>query len=213
MRGFLDDDYSEPTPLPQRDRELTLGNLTLLGIFLGLVVLCALCYGVGYEVGRGSAGPVLTLPAGTPASSTASLSKRSTTAENAPTAEQTNNTASTPALARSHLANPPAGDPSQVAQQAAPSVLAVRTIPAPPQPRVLPALPSGPYMVQITAVSNPDDGELLVNALKKHGYQVTTRREGDGLIHVRLGPFSTRDDASHWRQKLLSDGYSATIER
>jgi cell division protein FtsN len=42
---------------------------------------------------------------------------------------------------------------------------------------------------------------------------VTTRREGDGLIHVRLGPFSTRDDASHWRQKLLSDGYSATIER
>ena len=72
MRGFLDDDDFEPTPQPKRDTELTLGFATLLGIFFGLVILCGLCFGLGYEVGRSSASPPVTLPPGTPAKVTAS---------------------------------------------------------------------------------------------------------------------------------------------
>ena len=45
-------------------------------------------------------------------------------------------------------------------------------------------------MVQIAAVSNPEDASVLTNALRKRGYTVTARREpADGLIHVRIGPF------------------------
>jgi DedD protein len=41
------------------DTELTLGSGMLLTIFFGLVVLCGLCFGMGYALGsRGSKGPV-----------------------------------------------------------------------------------------------------------------------------------------------------------
>jgi cell division septation protein DedD len=54
---------------------------------------------------------------------------------------------------------------------------------------------------------------VLANALRKRGYPVTSHRDaGDGMIHVRIGPFSTRDDANKWRMKLLNDGYNAIVQ-
>jgi cell division septation protein DedD len=68
-------------------------------------------------------------------------------------------------------------------------------------------------MVQIAAVSQQEDADVLVNALRKRGYAVTARREAaDNLIHVRIGPFTSRDEANRWRQKLTSDGYNAIIQ-
>jgi cell division septation protein DedD len=67
-------------------------------------------------------------------------------------------------------------------------------------------------MVQIAAVANPEDGEVLVNALRRRGYAVVARHDPeDNLIHVRIGPFNSREDANHWRQKLLNDGYNAMV--
>ena len=37
-------------------------------------------------------------------------------------------------------------------------------------------------------------------------------QRADGLIHVRMGPFNSRDDAERWRRKLLDDGYNAMIQ-
>jgi cell division septation protein DedD len=68
-------------------------------------------------------------------------------------------------------------------------------------------------MVQIAAISNPADAEVLVSALQKRGYFVSARRfTGDPLIHVQVGPFSNRADAIAMRQKLLSDGYNAILK-
>jgi cell division septation protein DedD len=68
-------------------------------------------------------------------------------------------------------------------------------------------------MVQIAAVRNADDADVLETALRRHGYAVTTTREpADGLIHVRIGPFTSRDEANHWRDKLLGDGYNALVQ-
>jgi cell division septation protein DedD len=68
-------------------------------------------------------------------------------------------------------------------------------------------------MVQIAAVSYPEDAEVLVAALRKRGYPVTVRRAfADNLIHVQIGPFATRNDAEIMRQKLLSDGYNAIVQ-
>ncbi len=54
---------------------------------------------------------------------------------------------------------------------------------------------------------------MLVGALRKHGYAVSARRDpADSLIHVRIGPFSNRDEANRWRMKLLNDGYNAMIQ-
>ena len=68
-------------------------------------------------------------------------------------------------------------------------------------------------MVQIAAVSHPEDSDVLVSALRKRGYAVTARREpADNLIHVRIGPFTSRDEANRWRQKLMNDGYNAIVQ-
>jgi DedD protein len=68
-------------------------------------------------------------------------------------------------------------------------------------------------MVQVAAVKNDEDAEVLTNALRRRGYPVTARREpADGLIHVRIGPFPTREEANQWRMKLLGDGYNAIVQ-
>ena len=68
-------------------------------------------------------------------------------------------------------------------------------------------------MVQIAAVSNPEDSDVLVTALRRRGYAVSAHREAaDGLIHVLIGPFSNRNDANQWRKKLLNDGYNAILQ-
>ena len=68
-------------------------------------------------------------------------------------------------------------------------------------------------MVQIAAVANSDDADVLVTALRRRSYSVSAAREpGDGLIHVKIGPFNSRDEANRWRDKLLGDGYNAVVQ-
>lgn len=68
-------------------------------------------------------------------------------------------------------------------------------------------------MVQIAAVANSDDADVLVTALRKRSYSVTASREpADGLIHVKIGPFNSRNEANRWRDKLLGDGYNAVVQ-
>ena len=68
-------------------------------------------------------------------------------------------------------------------------------------------------MVQIAAVSHPEDADVLVGALRRRGYAVAVRRDPtDNLMHVQVGPFSSHDEASAMRQRLLNDGYNAVIQ-
>lgn len=67
-------------------------------------------------------------------------------------------------------------------------------------------------MVQIAAISRQEDADVLVSALKKHGYNAVIRHDPkDNLLHVQIGPFS-RDEARATRAKLLSDGYNAILK-
>jgi cell division septation protein DedD len=68
-------------------------------------------------------------------------------------------------------------------------------------------------MVQIAAVSHQEDADVLIGALRKRGYAVTATRDNtDGQFHVRIGPFTNRNDAYATRQKLLNDGYNAIAQ-
>lgn len=230
MRGVFDDQQLEP-PQPRRDTEFTLGSGTLLLIFFGLVLLCALCFGLGYTFGRRSPSPVASVlqPQAAAASSLTkpAASEDSIATPSAPAADASQ-PGSAPAVAPATAPVPvaaaaPAVLPPPAASSAAPSQTQVHpafastpTTPAaqPSTQTVQPAIaPSVPLMVQIAAVANVEDADVLVSALRKHGYAVTARREpADNLIHVRIGPFSTRDDALRWRQKLLNDGYNAIVQ-
>jgi len=69
-------------------------------------------------------------------------------------------------------------------------------------------------MVQIAAVGQQGDADVLVGALRRRGYAVGAHREPlDGLIHVKIGPFKTVAEADTWRQKLMNDGYNAEVQQ
>jgi cell division septation protein DedD len=74
--------------------------------------------------------------------------------------------------------------------------------------------PAGPpALVQVAAVSHQEDADMLLNALKRRGYDVAIRHEPqDKLLHIQLGPFASRKDADEMRKRLLSDGYNAIVK-
>jgi DedD protein len=86
---------------------------------------------------------------------------------------------------------------------------------APPAPAVsAPLAVPGQPMVQIAAVARQEDADVLVSALRQRGYGVVVRSEPqDKLLHVQVGPFADRTQATAIKQKLLSDGYNAIIKQ
>ena len=85
---------------------------------------------------------------------------------------------------------------------------------APAAPSAVPAAGTGRPMVQIAAVARQEDADVLVTALRQRGYGVVVRNEPqDKLLHVQVGPFADRTQATAMRQKLLSDGYNAIIKQ
>ncbi len=240
MRGYFDDEEPELDE-PRRDKELTLGWGALSALFLGLVLICGLCFGLGYAVGhhRSAPGPAAAAqppaaPDQEPLQANASIPKPEA-AEQAPVAPPTNSNNNQQAPSDSGAgANPvPAqANPVPGAQVIAPANPPPNATPNQPQvrpalgaygndpgqasstPAVHPALPSmSQYMVEIAAVKNGEDANVLTNALRKRNYPVTERRDPvDGLIHVRVGPFASHDEANRWRAKLQDDGYNAVIE-
>lgn len=213
----------------QRDRELTVGPTGLVAIVVGLFALCAVCFVLGYAVGhRGSgtsqAAIVPSVTGGQPAvTPTISQSKPSATQNSFQPQQQA--VADASATGAVEAAQPETIEsvdtPSAAPAPAEPAVhTALATPPTAVQPvpgaglKVEPALPQAPaILVQIAAVSHPEDAEVLVGALRKRGYAVTVRRDPtDGLMHVQIGPFASRADATAMRLKLLNDGYNAIIQ-
>ncbi len=214
----------EPVPA-SRDRELTLGPFLLTFIGCGLFALCGLCFVFGYAVGHRNAESAseASLPApGTPVSASPA------NPQSKPSAGQSGTPAQPPIepADSNAAANNDAGaaDPSSqaatpaVANPADPAHTVLASQPAAPSASVSgavqPALgQSSAIVVQIAAVSHPEDADVLVGALRKRGYAVSARRDpADGLLHVQIGPFANRSDAYAMRQKLLNDGYNAIVQ-
>jgi len=225
MRGTIDDREIGAGKY-QRDTELTLNATTLLGILVGLVLLCGLFFGLGFAVGRygpsDSDGAGQAQAANAPSTAGAGYKpKPSPTAQFVSQPQRAE--ASVPIEASSSAAG--AADPVEASsagsynsqpevKQALPAPSYAAAPQSAPAVNIQPALPVGSsLMVQIAAVTHPEDAEVLLGALRKRGYAVSVRRlPTDSLMHVQLGPFSSRDEAYRWRQKLLNDGYNAIIE-
>ena len=185
----------EPEAHELPEREISLGTTTVLGIFFALALVCALFFGLGYSMGRRStpAAAAVVASSDTPAATTATTKPSSGSP-----------IATTPA---------PATQP-----QPTPTTVTVPTAntPPPPAPTEKPAATSAVptiYIVQIAAVSHREDAETLIANLKLRGYDVAIREESqDKLLHVQIGPFTTRKDADAMRQHLLADGYNAIVK-
>lgn len=219
MKGVFDyRDVEEPA---SRDTELTLGSTTLLLIFLGLILLCGLCFGLGYATGRHATQETAAALPGADQVATAApgdggRAKPSADVAGAGEAQPASEPDQSAAPAAASSAVEPETpqvkpalengiNPIEAGQQAAAGAVA---------PAMTPAMaPAATIMVQIAAISQQQDADVLMSALRRRGYAVVSHREAlDGLIHVRIGPFKTRPEAEAWRQKLLNDGYNAIVQ-
>ena len=240
QRGFGGSVF-EPVQEPEaenlraaRDRELTVGPAILATLGVGLFALCAACFVFGYAVGRRSVTESASLAA-RPASGTAAVAQLPAPASKpsagqsgaepqqpVATGDQPDSSASdstptpvsvsVPTGSNDGPASPGTSQPA--IRSALPGQTSGVEAAASTGSGVQPALsPTPGIMVQIAAVSHPEDADVLVGALRKRGYAVSAHRDPtDGLLHVQVGPFANRNDAVAMRQKLLNDGYNAIVE-
>lgn len=194
--------------------EVTLGSGAFLALGTGLFLMCALCFGLGYAVGHRSAPEVAAVNDGppqdlrTPVGAARSGGKPGAAGQapvQAAAQATENGSGDAPAQGIQGEAADPgsAGNDGPLSEAQPRSAFQVQSAAKQPQG----------WMVQIAAVSHPEDAEVLVDALRKHGYSALARRDAsDNLIHVQTGPFVNRNDANAMRQKLLNDGYNAIVQ-
>ena len=179
------------------DTEITLGTGKMLGLFFGLVILCAVFFGMGYTMGKSA---VKSAPELLPSPSTTITHQGEGKPSGTPVAPQ----------------------PEVVQQQSVPTGTSgsASVAPAPSSPQSAPAAdqPASQsatgYFVQVAAVSKQEDAEALVESLKGRQYAaVIGTSPSDKLFHVQVGPFADIKDAEAMRAKLVSDGYSPILKK
>lgn len=180
------------------DTEITLGTGKMLALFFGLVILCAVFFGMGFSMGKNS---VKSTPELLP--SPGQSGPRST-AGNKPAGAASSGNTSQPA---------PAAPAAQSEGNSAPPEASAPSDQTAGQPSSAPAAGAG-YFVQVAAVSKQEDAEALVESLKGHQYQAQIANQAsDKLFHVQIGPFADIKEAESMRSKLLSDGYNPILKK
>jgi len=193
-----------------QDTEITLGTGKLLVLFFGLVGICALFFAVGYSLGRKSEPAITTASAaGSPQVVPGTTKASSGSPATAPmtfykSVEQKD----------AHPELTPAVD-TKTEPAAAPADAAAAQTPPADESNAATTLPTASYLVQVAAVSKQEDGEALVDALKKKDYPafVASPITADKLFHVQVGPFSDIKDAEAMRARLIADGYSPILKK
>ena|SRR5947207_334089 len=172
------------------DTEITLGTGKMLALFFGLVILCAVFFGMGFSMGRNSvksAPELLPSPAATGGNRPSANSTKPSDQSEAPAQPQ-----------QSAASNNSAATPTTTDQATAQL-----------------AAPSGPaYFVQVAAVSKQEDAEALVESLKGRQYTAFIANPSpDKFFHVQIGPFTDIKEAENMRAKLVSDGYTPILKK
>lgn len=197
--------------MSSQDTEITLGTGKMLSLFFGLVALCAVFFGLGFSLGRGSARS--TMAADQPSTQgTAPVLRPSAMKSGGPQAQPGEGMTfykaveqkdTNPQLSAADPAPAPTKDSAKDATD--PS--------KPPDPMNI-AAGSG-YFVQVAAVSKQDDAQALVDALKKKQYAAFTLNasSADKFFHVQVGPFGDIKDAEATKAKLISDGYNPILKK
>jgi len=190
--------------MPDKDTEITLGTGRLLGLFFGLVVVCALFMGLGYTLGRSSAAN------SKPAAAEPPPAPPVTVVDGAATSGKP------PLNVKTDAAQPEDMGFYDAVQKNEPDAKLTQPENRPaPAESTRPSVSGSGYMIQVAAVSKQEDAEALVASLKRKQYAViiATNPPTDRLYHVQIGPFENQKDAEAIRARLIGDGYNPILKR
>lgn len=205
----------------EEERDLVLGIPALLGIFLAVSLVCAVCFGYGYSRGHGpsmaTAKPKLEPQplGGRPLNPDETVSEPALALP--ARAKPDPGTAARSALAAAEAPSELPGMPPSASEKAAPHAAASAASnaaePIALRPTAAPAASAGTLMVQIAAVSHAADANTLAEALRHDGFHAVVRNSpADPLFHVQVGPFASFDSAKSMKTKLVDSGYNAFIK-
>jgi DedD protein len=211
---------------PEQDTEITLGTAKLLGLFFGLVIVCAVFFALGYTLGRKTdAGVIASSTAPTQTSSNGIKPAGSASPQPAPpmtfykAVEQKDaNPQLTPASSDTNSAasaSQPASSPAASSSGTSSPATQTQASPTANPPDPMAVLPAVDYFVQVAAVTKQEDADSLVDALKKKQYPafVATNTTADKFFRVQVGPFTDIKDAEAMRTRLINDGYNPIVKK
>ena len=189
--------YPDDEPQIEEDEE-SASTGKLLGIFFGAAAVCAVFFGLGYNLGKNAGAQTPQIVVSPSAASNASNIPK-------PSAVRTQEQSSAAAAAPEPI---PATNTAQ-SQPNAPSVAAR------PAPEMARASAAGNFAVQVAAVSKEEDADALVSALRKKNYPVfvINGSSADKLFHVQVGPFASLADAEAMKSRLAGDGYNPILKK
>lgn len=195
------------------DTEITLGTAKLLGLFFGLVIVCAVFFALGYSLGRKTDAGLPATP-GAPTTSSNGSKPAGSASQAAP--PMTFYKAVEQKDANAQLTPATSNEPTPVASAAeGQRTLGSSGTPS-AQSTALPdpaTIPTAGYFVQVAAVSKEDDAQALVDALKKKEYAAFVADSTDKLFRVQIGPFADIKEAEATRGRLINDGYSPILKK
>jgi DedD protein len=204
-----------------QELEITAGTGRLLFMFLGMVMLCAVFFGLGYSLGRNSV--VAATQAGE-TNQTASGGAPKPSPLNPGDSSPNSQPTSSGQLTFYDSVGQKDAQPGLAAKTAAPAqVKPEAAAPAATEEAKLAAAvgmtpagmtPATGYTVQIAAVSRQGDADALVAALRKKQYPVFVASNApDKLFHVQVGPFADPKEAEAMKARLVADGYKPILKR
>jgi len=196
----------------------------LVGLFLGVVLLCGVFFTLGYVMGRTQYGgavhaadspaipaPLKPSPAKAketqappaPANTEWDFYAKKDTTNLEPPKDAAPAPASVPAVAKKSSGAPPAATTKPVAAPA--------KSPASYQP---PKVPKGSILLQVAALKREGDALKMADEIQqKHFPAFVIMQPADGYYHVQVGPYMDQKTAEAARRALEQTGFKSIIKR
>ncbi|MCI0403225.1 MAG: SPOR domain-containing protein [Acidobacteria bacterium] len=181
--------------------ETSTGTSKVLGMFFGMVVVCAVFFAFGFTLGRNA----------TASEVKAAPPEIASQPANAASAEKPSPIGVADTTAQQDLTF----QTSLESKQSEPTLAPASVEPAPrPATKVRTSMPSG-YVVQIAALTKAGDADALVSVLRRKKYPVflVNTSPSDRFYRVQVGPFSDIKDAETMRSRLARDGYKPILKQ
>lgn len=194
----------------------------LVGLFLGVVLLCCVFFTLGYVMGRTQYGNALVQAA--PVEKPAPLTSRAaqSAAAQQPSSPEwdfyTNKkTTDIPLKPAPAFANHPAetvATSRPPSAHASPPVVAAHVASTTPARFRPPLIPRGAIVLQVGALKSESDALAMADALQKKGFPAfVIAPASDAFYRVQVGPFSTQVIGDRAKQSLEREGFKAIFKR
>lgn len=215
---------------PGAGGDMTLESRHLVGLFLGVVVLCCVFFTLGYVMGNSQETTARVMaaandvkpsaPAETaakpdpsqPAVPTPSEWRFPSAAEPANPAEKLEPSKPTVEL------NPPSGAPAVSRPPAIGSTPASKpsasTAAAAKSKTAAPRIAKGSLLLQVAALTRESDALLLAEALQRKNFPAFLTTPGaDKYYRVQVGPYADKESADLAKRALEREGFKAIVKR